>query len=344
MTFEYGQQLISFRQPVYNATNGTYIGSYVRHQGFDTHGSVRLLMASTGNLDVGTDMDYAATGVALNVPVTILDVQIRFAGQMWDPEMGMYYYEPRFYDPVTERWWSMDSDEGDANQPSSLQKYLFCSADPINRMDPSGHGDYQAVSVNTGVAITATLVAITAATIIEAKTHAIENLQYSTGQVGADVLDGNSIAAINATITAEAAIIANYSSFQNALRSAKRTLQRLGNTLKNIKVVPISTKIMPDVAKNISTAQAAGKPMLLRRVSSIQAKINRREALRGLKPAGIGKSLDEYPFASSLQGGRGSRVTPVPIIQNLIQGGIISVSYRLEKINIGDDFWVVVIP
>jgi hypothetical protein len=33
----------------------------------------------------------------------------------------------------------MDSYEGDQNIPASLHKYLYCSADPVNGIDPTGH-------------------------------------------------------------------------------------------------------------------------------------------------------------------------------------------------------------
>jgi len=35
----------------------------------------------------------------------------------------------------------MDTDEGDNEEPLSLHKYLYCQADPINGVDPSGNDD-----------------------------------------------------------------------------------------------------------------------------------------------------------------------------------------------------------
>jgi hypothetical protein len=102
---------------------------------------------------------------------------------------------------------------------------------------------------------------------------------------------------------------------------------------------------MPDVANNVSTAQAAGQPIMLTRVNSTLAKANRPAALAGRGSAGFGKSWDEYPFASGKPPGTPpARVQAVPAMQNWIQGGIISACYRLEPINIGDNYFVVVIP
>jgi hypothetical protein len=56
-------------------------------------------------------------------------------------------------------------------------------------------------------------------------------------------------------------------------------------------------------------------------------------------------SWDEYPFASSEQGGRpGVTIWPVPIWENHLQGGIIIGSYYLENIKYKDEFAVVIVP
>ncbi len=44
-----------------------------------------------------------------------------------------------YLNPNTGRFWTMDSYEGIYSEPLSLHKYLYCQADPINRIDPSGN-------------------------------------------------------------------------------------------------------------------------------------------------------------------------------------------------------------
>ncbi|NOS72793.1 MAG: hypothetical protein HOP33_23065 [Verrucomicrobia bacterium] len=44
-----------------------------------------------------------------------------------------------YLNPNTGRFWSMDSFEGDSDDPMSLHKYLYCHADPVNGIDPSGY-------------------------------------------------------------------------------------------------------------------------------------------------------------------------------------------------------------
>lgn len=45
-----------------------------------------------------------------------------------------------------------------------------------------------------------------------------------------------------------------------------------------------------------------------------------------------------------IQGGFGVSVRVVPLLENLIQGGIVAGSYLLERIDVGDDYLVVVVP
>jgi len=45
----------------------------------------------------------------------------------------------RYLNPNTGRFWTMDSFEGSQTDPSSLHKYLYCEANPVNGWDPSGH-------------------------------------------------------------------------------------------------------------------------------------------------------------------------------------------------------------
>jgi hypothetical protein len=45
----------------------------------------------------------------------------------------------RYYKPDTGRFWTMDTFEGNSEDPLSLHKYLYCHDDPISRIDPSGH-------------------------------------------------------------------------------------------------------------------------------------------------------------------------------------------------------------
>ena len=62
-----------------------------------------------------------------------------YAGQQFDPDLGLYYNRARYWNTGTGRFWTMDTYAGNNEDPLSLHKYLYCQADPVNRVDPSGH-------------------------------------------------------------------------------------------------------------------------------------------------------------------------------------------------------------
>lgn len=101
----------------------------------------------------------------------------------------------------------------------------------------------------------------------------------------------------------------------------------------------MSRSITPEIAKNIENAISQGAPTVLtREASKRQIRRNRRDALRGQQAAGPGQSLDEYPFASTKQGGSGACVAAVCAGEQSIQGGQISQFYQRNNINDGDSF------
>jgi RHS repeat-associated protein len=44
-----------------------------------------------------------------------------------------------YLNPNTGRFWTMDSHEGNQEDPLSLHKYLYCQGNSVNHVDPSGH-------------------------------------------------------------------------------------------------------------------------------------------------------------------------------------------------------------
>jgi hypothetical protein len=180
------------------------------------------------------------------------------------------------------------------------------------------------------------IAAFSAVAVTEAKTHAIATL------AGAAFEEAQALGTSASASTAYALSVAQ-TSVRDLIKQAQQALKQTGQALKNLKVVPIPRSVIPNIAAHIATA---GKPMLLRRVSPAQAVLNRAAAMAaaGVPPAGPGKSLDEYPFASSAQGGAGASVVPVPSLENSIQGGIIGGCYTVERINVGTWYYVVVTP
>ncbi len=62
----------------------------------------------------------------------------RFAGGYFDSSTGLYKYGTRYYNPGFGRWSQQDPVRGQLNDPTSLNRYLYASDDPVNFTDPSG--------------------------------------------------------------------------------------------------------------------------------------------------------------------------------------------------------------
>jgi hypothetical protein len=115
------------------------------------------------------------------------------------------------------------------------------------------------------------------------------------------------------------------------------SLLSLPRTDLNAQTLPTVTffrATLPLTADHIADAQARGYPSVLSRTTD-QRRIdrNRREACRGFVPQPpIRVSCDEYPFASTYEGGAGASIRGVPLLEQWIQGGILSTFYRINSV------------
>ena len=70
---------------------------------------------------------------------TLCLTPLLYCGQQWDADVSMYYLRARYYRSDTGRFWTMDTYEGDTEDPLSLHKYLYCQDGPVDGFDPGGH-------------------------------------------------------------------------------------------------------------------------------------------------------------------------------------------------------------
>src|SRR5579884_1185520 len=131
-SYSYGLERISETQPI----NSTLTTSFY---GYDGHGSVRQLTNAAGA--VTDSYDYDAFGNLINSTGTTPNNYL-FAGEQYDPNLGVYYNRARYLNTTTGRFWTMDNLEGQPRDPVSLHKYLYASGDPIDRVDPTGNQDF----------------------------------------------------------------------------------------------------------------------------------------------------------------------------------------------------------
>jgi len=123
----------------------------LRYYVYDGHGSVRALTDQTGAVTDTYDYDafgnlLHSTGISYN--------NYLFAGEQFDPDLGLYYNRARYLNVSTGRFWSMDSYGGDQQAPLSLHKYLYAASDPVNRRDPLGNDSLAELTVAFAVSTT----------------------------------------------------------------------------------------------------------------------------------------------------------------------------------------------
>lgn len=113
---------------------------------------------------------------------------------------------------------------------------------------------------------------------------------------------------------------------------------------KDLPVMVFDAARMPYISRHITMAWQAGHPALLHRGELGTGGTNRSLACTAprkveLKPG----SCDEYPFASTAEGGVGASTQAVPGSEQLIQGGVVNGTYSKNKMKPGDEFLVVVV-
>jgi hypothetical protein len=106
----------------------------------------------------------------------------------------------------------------------------------------------------------------------------------------------------------------------------------------SLPTLEVDSNRMPNIADNIRNAQANGAPTTLTRTQNTALiDANRAAATAGFTGPG---SPDEYPFASTYEGGAGAFVRGVPLAEQRVQGGVISRFYQDNGIVDGSKFHV----
>jgi len=118
-----------------------------------------MLLDSIGN--IAATYDYDAFGNVLSVsnvnPLTSQN-PYQFHSEYRDSSTGLVYLRARWYEPREGRFLCKDEFEGTQENPTSLNKYLGFSNNPVNLIDPSGNFSVMEAGISIGaMAIMATL-------------------------------------------------------------------------------------------------------------------------------------------------------------------------------------------
>jgi RHS repeat-associated protein len=62
----------------------------------------------------------------------------QYTGEAWDAEVELLYLRARYYQPEVGRFVTKDPWTGDVWRPGTLNRYVYATNNPVNRIDPSG--------------------------------------------------------------------------------------------------------------------------------------------------------------------------------------------------------------
>jgi len=110
------------------------------------------------NGTLATEQRYTAWGQTRSGSVT---TDRQYTGQISEPQLGIYFYNARYYDPSIMQWTSPDTLIPDPYSPLDWNRYLYARANPIQYSDPSGHFPWIPLLIGgVGIAAIAITVAI----------------------------------------------------------------------------------------------------------------------------------------------------------------------------------------
>ena len=107
---------------------------------YNAHGDVTGLLKQNGTM--AATYCYDAFGNLLSKQGQANNT-ITYAGYQYDVETKLYYLNARYYDSKIARFLTEDTYGGKYNDPLSLNRYTYCTNNPIRYYDPMEHRNLQ---------------------------------------------------------------------------------------------------------------------------------------------------------------------------------------------------------
>ena len=103
-------------------------------------------------------------GHAVDSPLHVAYVNpFRYRGYQYDEESGLYYLQSRYYDPQTGRFLNADGQITTGSDLAGMNLFAYCSNNPVNMTDSSGHFPFLAITAIIGAVVGAVVGGIVAA-------------------------------------------------------------------------------------------------------------------------------------------------------------------------------------
>ena len=279
----------------------------------DGLGSTRALSDESGNQsDIYI---YDAFGQVLT-KIGDTENSYLFAGEQQDSNLGLDYLRARYLDVGTGRFVSRDSFEGFIKEPVTLHKYAYANLNPLNNIDPSGL--FAVLSV-LPASISSTSFRLSAAS---AQIGALGGFSIATGNTAGTVVGIGFAAASLLSIGVALGLRLDTTLTREDIRRRGIPVLLFGNDL------PVHTRHITQ-AQNGLGANIQGETITVGGLFNYVPRQNTRSSLRKAKALGIcrpGLPCDEFPFASTLQGG------PINIEQGFVSLRSVPLSENQGKI------------
>jgi RHS repeat-associated protein len=277
--------------------------SYYLHDG---QGSVRALTDATGS---STDQyRYDAFGGQQERRGTTVN-PYQYTGQQLDVSTGLYSLRARYYNPSDGRFLSRDMAGLATFDPVEWNRYGYARANPIRYSDPSGY-----FAIAQAAMTYQPTKSIAPAVLALGATTACYYL-FAASHLAAIAKNGAALIAMMAIPPQPCSI--------------------------PVFIWPRSTA----VGQHIYEAQfLKGQPMLLHYDSITARHATRRKAATTGSMACMGRSLamhcDEYPYASTIEGGAGASTQLVPDVDNATHGAFLGMFYSGGYTNHWGSLWL----
>ncbi|MEN6309506.1 MAG: RHS repeat-associated core domain-containing protein [Anaerohalosphaeraceae bacterium] len=134
-----GEDVISQTKSNCDLATNAWTAGVMQYLLYDGHGSTRQLM--NANLTVQDSYSYDGYGVMLGSAAgsaNAAQTNLLYCGEQYDSALSQYYLRARYYDPANGLFNQLDPYAGNMQDPQSLHKYLYCHANPVNNVDPTG--------------------------------------------------------------------------------------------------------------------------------------------------------------------------------------------------------------